>query len=124
MATRKVKVILASAYIDDYDDLYSHTVLYPAAGDWEEIDDKDYTKLAQAVAYANSRNPKGRYVLIEYSEDTMEVMFKSASDFIKKMEKDEADRKRKAEEAKRKREEKAMERKRKQLEKLKKELGE
>lgn len=121
---RKVKVIRADRAIDTYDDYYSRNVFYPAAGDWEEMTNKEYMELSEAVQYANSQSRDGYYFLVEYGDHIIEDVFKSASDFKEKMRKaQERDEKRKAEE-KRKKEERAQERKRKQLEKLKRELGE
>lgn len=98
------------------------------ADDWEEVSDKDYYEMQDAVRYANNKAKNGYYFLVEYYDDLKDEVFKSASEFKEKMlkqkEREEKAREKAREEAKKKREEKAQERKRKQLEKLKKELGE
>lgn len=123
----KVKIIKADRYIDSYDDYYSSSILYPAAGDWEEVTAAERDEIREAISYANgsrNRSLDGYYILVEYNEDIINEVFESARDFKEKMRREkEREEKRKAEE-KRKRDEKAKERKRKQLEKLKKELGE
>jgi len=118
----KVKIIKAHV-IYDYDGYQDNTLFYPVAGDWEEVNQKEYLEIKDAIKYANMNSSDVKYLLIEYSENTKDEMFKSASDFKDKIKKREEAEQKQKEEAKQKREEKAMERKKKQLEKLKRELG-
>lgn len=125
---RKVKILYSKFFADNYDGYYDTSVLFPAAGDWDEVDDKEYAELSEAVAYANcmpsTKQREGKYFLVEYSDTMREEVFRSTAEFKQKMiEAQRKDAERAAEE-KRKRDEKAQERKRKQLEKLKRELGE
>lgn len=121
---RKVKILKATPQID-CDGYYESSLFHPVAGDWEEVSDEEYREIRDALLYANqTSNRDFRYIIVEYSEETKEEMFSSASDFKEKMKKKKEKQDRAREDAKRKRDEKAQERKRKQLEKLKKELGE
>jgi superfamily II RNA helicase len=120
---RNVKILKSTHHID-YDGYYQSALFHPVAGDWEEVSDDEYNDIQEAVRYANQKAHGFRYVLIEYSEDTNDQVFKAASDFKKQMKKEKEKEEKAREDAKRKRDEKAQERKRKQLEKLKKELGE
>lgn len=120
---RKVKILKVDASVY-YDDCEPRQLFYPVVEDWDEVTDEEYEEIRQAVYIANyNYNREYKYLLIEYTEETMHEMFKSAKTFTEKMKKEEQKRLRAAEEAKKRREEKALERKRKQLEKLKKELG-
>ncbi len=124
----KVKVIMAT-YSDCYE-CEGNSTFFPVAGDWEEIDEKDYPKYREAVVQANMRLRKARkwsnesYVLISYDDNTSERVFADASAFVQAQKDAAAEEERKKAEAKRKRDAAAKERKRKQFEKLKKELGE
>ena len=121
---RKVKILEVTPRID-YDGYYESSLFHPVAGDWEEVSDEEYREIWDALQYANqTSNRDSHYIMVEYSEETKEKMFSSASDFKEKMKKKKEKEDKAREDAKRKRDEKAQERKRKQLEKLKKELGE
>lgn len=121
---RKVKILKATSQFD-YDRYYESALFHPVAGDWEEVSDKEYNEIRDALRYANqSSSHDFHYIIVEYSEETKEEMFSSASDFKEQMKKKKEKEDKAREDAKRKRDEKAQERKRKQLEKLKKELGE
>ena len=126
--TRKIKIIASATHhlsADYYGDYYdSVTVLYPAAGDWEEVTDKEYQEYQEAVMYANMKAREKHYVLIEYSDSITPDVFKSAKEFKEKQKRDKEREEQKKAEAKKKREESALKRKQKQLEKLKRELGE
>lgn len=121
---RKVKIIKASSQFD-YDGYYESSLFHPVAGDWEEVSDKEYGEIRDALLYANRESNRDfHYIIVEYSEKTKDEMFASASDFKEQMKKKKEKENKAREVAKQKRDEKAQERKRKQLEKLKKELGE
>lgn len=123
---RKVKIIKSTIYVDTYDDYYTRNVLYPAAGDWQEVDDAEYEEIRMAVQHANKnkKNHDGVYVLVEYSDEISTEVFTSARNFKEKILRQKAREEKKKAEAKAKREATARDRKKKQLEKLKAELGE
>lgn len=121
---RKVKVIRGDRAIDTYDDYYTRSIFFPASGDWEEMNNQEYMDLQEAVRYANMQSRDGSYYFtIEYTENMIEDVFQSASDFKRKMREREKKENERKEAERRRRDEKAKERKRKQLEKLKRELG-
>lgn len=121
---RKVRIIRTTTYGDYYYD--NQSILFPASGDWQDVDDKEYQEICMAVQYANRTN-KGSdwfYLLAEYSDKITQDVYASATAFKEEMKRQkEAEEKKKAE-AKAKRKITERERKKKQLQKLKKELGE
>jgi hypothetical protein len=119
---RKVKVIKSKYRSYDYDN--DETIFYPVSGDWEEVDDKKYAEIVEAVQYANSKVRDDWYFLVEYSETTMDEVFQSATAFKEEMRKKQEKEEKRKEAERKKRQEKALERKKKQLERLKKEFGE
>jgi Na+/phosphate symporter len=102
-----------------YSDGYAESpFLYPVTLDWEEVTEKEFHKLKQAVYISNQMN-RGQYVLVSYDQSYADQIFQNAKDWHQ-AQKEYAEK-----EAKRKETERSvLERKRKQLEKLKSELGE
>ena len=97
---------------------------------WDEIDEKDYWKLRDAIANANNNSAYGkrkgentRYFIVQETEDYQEI-FDSAKEFIEYNKKEQEKRDQIEAEEKKKREQKKIEREKKQLEKLKKKLKE
>lgn len=120
---RKVKIIKVNT-IYDYDEYDSQSILAPVTEDWEEISDEKYASLREAVNYANMqvRNSNSRFVLVEYTENSMDFIFKTAKEFLAGVEKKKRMEEERKEAEKKKKAEAALARKRKQLEKLKIEL--
>jgi len=119
---RKVKVIKSDYQIDNYDDYYSQSVLYPVGGDWTEVTQKEYQEISEALHWANQK--RHQYILVEYDDNTVDEMFKDALDFKDTIKKRKEKEQRAKEIAAEKKAKAAKERKRKQLEKLKAEFGE
>lgn len=123
----KVKVICVhSRYVSDIDD-DCVDVLYPVSEDWEEMTRKEINDLSRSIYYANIevKGETGKtYVLIEYSENTKEEVYKLASDFHIAQEKRQIAAEKKKTDAKALRAIRMKSRKLEQLERLKKEFGE
>ena len=89
---------------------------------WDEIEQKDYEKLSNAVMQANSLpKAKFRYFIAQQIDDHHEI-FDSAAQFIEYTKEQKKKSEQQAKEYKDKREQAKIARKVKQLEKLKKEL--
>jgi hypothetical protein len=119
---RKVKIMQSTSWVDHY----SNPVFFPAAGDWQEVNDKEYQEIRMAVQYANQNNKDTNcvYQLVEYSDEITQHVYASATAFKEEMKlREKAEKKRKAADIA-KRKAATQKRKRTQLEKLKAELGE
>lgn len=97
---------------------------------WDEIDEKDYYKLSDAVRNANANSSYGKrrgdnthYFIVQETQDYQEI-FDSAKEFIEYNKKEQEKRDKRDAEEKKKREEKKIAREQKQLENLKKKLKE
>lgn len=122
----KVKVLkLYSIYSTDCYEYSNENILSPATQDWEEISDEKLSELQDAlyaINYQTIGRNNFRYVLVTYSETSVEEVFKSYDGLMATLKRVQEERDKKKEAEKAKRAEKALERKRKQLEKLKREL--
>ncbi len=89
---------------------------------WQKVDDITYSKITQAILFANRSNIKYRYFIIEEMAADLSEVYKDAETFIKAAENKEIENKKRDAKLASKRKELALIRKQKQLAKLKKEL--
>ena len=120
-----IKVKIVTLETDSCYECGGTQVLHPMTTDWEEIPEKDISKLREAVFQTNRTSSERGYrlIIVYYEENTISHAYHLASDFLKAQEDMEKAAMIKREKDSEARLKIAHDRKMKQFAKLQRELG-